>query len=233
MVFVIQLWSQTCCQKWDFYEKKHKNFIEPQDGWHTLTHAATNWRQYTKRNSMEHNHPKVDEWERDGNWNLQRFAKFRKPKKIPKYMKLKTSSWCSLPLHCLSSKSCAHTCTHLAQLSLCQTIIETTWYLLACECCLPLFFSLYLTVVNYNNNYYNWKWLNTAILYKKLLLLNFLFIVANNSSIILLNVIFFSLQIVLSLYRNGNISEAEHLFSRLYDENGPDEVFCITHSSPK
>ncbi|XP_029212911.2 telomeric repeat-binding factor 2-like isoform X2 [Acropora millepora] len=33
------------------------------------------------------------------------------------------------------------------------------------------------------------------------------------------------LQIVLSLYRNGNISEAEHLFSRLYDENGPDEEY--------
>ena len=52
----------------------------------------------------------------------------------------------------------------------------------------------------------------------------------NNSSIILLNIIFFSLQIVLSLYRNGNISEAEHLFSRLYDENGPDEVFCKIHT---
>ena len=64
-------------------------------------------------------------------------------------------------------------------------------------------------------------------------MLNFVFIVANNSSLILLNVIFFSLQIVLSLYRNGNISEAKHLFSRLYDENGPDEVFCIAQSSQK
>ncbi|XP_068745344.1 uncharacterized protein [Montipora capricornis] len=33
------------------------------------------------------------------------------------------------------------------------------------------------------------------------------------------------LQIVLSHYRHGNITEAKHLFSKLYNENGPDEEY--------